>query len=83
MQKLTTFERAGRYLSRMSPAVSGAGGHSTTFHAACTMANGFGMSEAETLMLMQDWNRQCQPPRTEAELRHKVADAMRASCPSH
>lgn len=68
--------RARAYLVRMPGAVSGQRGQAATFRAARVIRWGFGLSEAEALdLLLTDFNPRCEPPWTEAELRHKVADA--------
>jgi KaiC/GvpD/RAD55 family RecA-like ATPase len=36
---------------------------------------GFGLSQEEAFRVMADWNQACQPPWSEKELRHKLADA--------
>lgn len=77
----TINERARSYLSRYQ-AVSGQGGHQATFQAALALVKGFGLSEAQALPLLQEWNATHARPRwTDAELRHKLHDAMRADRP--
>lgn len=76
--KLSPMERARQYLAAIPPAISGAGGHGVTFRAACAMEHGFALSISEALTLLLEWNCGCQPPWTEAELRHKLEDAGRA-----
>lgn len=71
-------ERARRYLAKCPPAISGQGGHNATYHAAAAMIHGFDLSEADTLALLRDWNRACQPPWSEAEMLHKVRSAANA-----
>lgn len=72
-------DRARRYLAKIPGAVSGSGGHKTTFKVACTLVNGFALSAAEALPLLLEWNATCQPPWDDAALRHKLADAERAT----
>ena len=69
--------RARRYLAKIPAAVSGQHGHNATFHAACALVKGFDLTPDEVLPLLQQWNETCQPPWSEAELRHKLADADR------
>ena len=71
-------DRARAYLAHVPPAISGQGGHTATFKAACALVNGFGLPPAEALPLLMEWNAGCQPPWHEAELRHKLASAERA-----
>ena len=68
-------ERARRYLAKYPPAVSGQGGHNTTFRLASVLLHGFGLSEMEVLALLREWNGGCQPPWSEAELVHKTRSA--------
>jgi hypothetical protein len=71
----TSIERARRYIAKIV-AVSGQGGHNATFRAACKLA-GMGLSEDEMLRLMLQWNESNAIPKwTEAEIRHKVKDAL-------
>jgi hypothetical protein len=67
------------YLAKLPPAVSGAGGHPATFRAACECVR-FGLSDADALALLREWNAtHCQPPWTEKELMHKLNDARRVA----
>lgn len=67
---------AKAYLAAMPPAISGQGGHPTTFRAAVAMVRGFGLSRRQAVdILMSDFNPRCLPAWTEDELRHKVEDA--------
>lgn len=71
-------DRARRYLTKIPGAVSGSCGHNATFKVACILVNGFALSPAEALPLLLEWNTTCQPPWSESELRHKLANAERA-----
>lgn len=74
-------ERAGRYLEKMPGAVSGSGGHATTFKAACVLVRGFGLEpEAALRLLIEIHNPMCAPAWSERELVHKVKQAHQ-SCP--
>ena len=71
---------ARAYLGAMPPAVSGQGGHPTTFRAAVALVRGFGLSRGQSLdLLKSDYNPRCIPPWSEAELRHKVEGAFTSS----
>lgn len=60
------------YLRHLPPAVSGQGGHSRTFQAACTCWR-FGLDEDAVRRVMNWWNRErCSPAWSERELEHKV-----------
>lgn len=75
-------ERASRYLAKMPEAISGSGGHTTTFKAALVLVRGFGLAAEDAVdMLMQEYNPRCDPPWTEKELRHKVEDAAKLHDP--
>lgn len=67
--------RAAAYLATVEPAISGQGGHNTTFRAACALVVGFGLSTEDAWPLLVDYNQRCVPPWTERELRHKLAGA--------
>ena len=67
------------YLAKLPPAVSGAGGHTATFRAACECVR-FGLSDGEALALLRGWNgTHCRPAWTEKELAHKLKDARRVA----
>ena len=74
---MNRLRRARAYLASLPPAISGSGGHNTTFLAACWLAR-FGLTDQEALPLLRDYNRRCRPPWTEKELAHKLRDARRA-----
>lgn len=75
---MTNVEQAQRYIAKCRPAVSGEGGHNTTFALACWILNGFQLTEEEAYAVMLPWNETCQPPWKEGDLRHKVRDAAKA-----
>jgi len=68
-------ERARRYLATMPPAVSGQGGHNTTFRVACVLVLGFNLSPEDAYALLAEWNATCLPPWSERELQHKINSA--------
>ena len=74
----TPLDTAKAYLDKLPPAISGGGGHAATFAAACWSVR-FGLSDADALVLLLEYNRRCQPPWTENELAHKLRDARRAA----
>ena len=74
----TLRDRARLYLHQCPPAISGQGGHKAAFRAACALVRGFELGEAEALAVLQEWNRGCQPPWSDAELRHKIKSAKSA-----
>lgn len=73
------FERARRYVGKMPPAVSGSSGHNATFHVACVLVQGFGLSAEQAYPLLAEFNQRCAPPWSEKELRHKLKGADTAS----
>jgi hypothetical protein len=70
--------RARAYLAQVDPAISGQGGHDATYRAARTLVNDFGLTYAEAWPLLVQFNRRCQPPWSEPELRHKLESAIAA-----
>lgn len=76
---MTLPDRARRYLDKLPPALAGAGGHDATFSAACRLVE-FGLTAGEAAPILAAWNvTHCQPPWTETELNHKLADAFRVT----
>ena len=73
---VSPLERCRAYLAAMDPAVSGDHGHDQTLRAACECYR-FGCGDAEALALVKEFNSRCQPPWSDAELQHKLADARR------
>lgn len=71
------FERARRYAEQVPGAISGSGGHNATFVLAMKLTRGFGLNEDEALAILRQWNRTCQPPWKDQELRRKVREAAR------
>lgn len=75
-------ERARRYVATMEPAISGSGGHNATFRAACVLIHGFALDESDAWDVLCEYNgRQCVPPWSERELRHKLESAR--DCTTH
>jgi hypothetical protein len=76
VERSQILKRASAYLGRMPPAISGQGGHGRTYAAATVLVHGFCLSESEALDLLRtQFNPRCDPPWTNKELEHKVADA--------
>ncbi|MCC6678172.1 MAG: bifunctional DNA primase/polymerase [Phycisphaerales bacterium] len=72
-----TVARAGAYLDKMPGAVSGQGGHRKAYAAACAICHGFGLDREQALdLLVRRYNPRCHPPWSQAELDHKVNDAI-------
>src|SRR6516165_10640825 len=73
---ISVFERAERYLSSCEGAISGSGGHNTTFRVAIALVHGFCLPAETAYQLLSDvFNPKCSPPWNDAELRHKIASA--------
>lgn len=72
---MTPYQRAALWIAKVPPAISGSGGHNQTYTAAVGLVHGFGLSQGDAFNLLSVWNSTCLPPWTEAELRHKLADA--------
>jgi len=68
-------KRARAYIAKLPAAIEGQGGDKQTFAAACHMVIGFGLSPADALPLLREYNQRCMPPWTEAELVRKLQEA--------
>jgi len=67
---------ARKYVRQCEPAIGGQDGHKATFRVAIALVRRFGLNEAEALAVMLDWNRTCQPPWEETDLRYKIMSAL-------
>jgi hypothetical protein len=65
-------DRAARYLAAIPPAISGQHGDLRTFQVCCRLTRGFALSDDEALALLTEWNRRCEPPWPERDLRDKL-----------
>ncbi len=74
-------QRASAYVAKIPPAVSGRRGHDATFHVACILVIGFGLSEADAMPILQKYNKRCAPPWSTPELQHKLSDAAQQPGP--
>jgi hypothetical protein len=70
-------DRARAYLARIEPAISGSYGGTHTLIVATKMVKGFGLDQRTAFGLLWEWNKTCQPPWSEKDLRRKVAEAAR------
>lgn len=68
-------ERCRKYVAKMPGAVAGAKGHDQTFSVACRIMQGFGLSAADGLTVLSEYNQRCDPPWSDHELAHKVKSA--------
>ena len=74
-EKVSVSERARRYLQKMGPAVSGAGGHTHTLLCARALVRGFLLPHGEALGLLEEWNASNAEKWTAHELEHKLRSA--------
>lgn len=65
-------------MRKMPEAVSGKGGHNTTYRVACTVIQGFDLDEHDAREVMDEYNQRLDEQWTEEELEHKVNDALKA-----
>ena len=73
------FVRAEAWMAKRDPAVQGQRGDDHTFVTCANLVRDFELTEAEAWGLLQPWNATCRPPWTEADLRAKLASAMRSA----
>jgi len=73
---MDVIDRARLYISKMPPAISGAGGHDRTFHVAIVLYWGFSLDRDSALCLLREYNQRCEPPWNEGELVHKIDSAI-------
>jgi hypothetical protein len=72
--------RAEKYAQAYPPAISGQNGHGVTYRLACELVNGFAL-DGDAWGILVDYNRRCEPPWSEKELRHKLDQAL--ACTKH
>jgi hypothetical protein len=70
-------ERVERYLAATPPAIAGQHGDLHTFRVCCRLVRGFALDDAQALAALTAWNRRCEPPWTEHDLRDKLRRARR------
>lgn len=68
-------DRARKYIERMPPAISGSGGHASTFNVARKLVQDFGLDDSVALELLREYNQRCVPQWSERELLHKLNEA--------
>lgn len=71
--------RAGAYVARMPPAISGQGGHDKLWNVACVVVRGFMVAPEHAMSIARDYSARCVPPWNERDLQHKLEDAGRRS----
>lgn len=73
-------KRASLYLSKMPGAVSGEGGHGTTWKAALAIVKGFLLPDDVAFdLLWREFNPRCEPPWSEKNIQHKIEDAAKSN----
>ena len=77
--QLSVIDRARLYIKAVPPAVSGNGGHDTTFSVACALVNGFALTSHDATNLLREYSATCFPPWSEKELEHKIRSAAMAT----
>ncbi|HEX7841010.1 MAG TPA: bifunctional DNA primase/polymerase [Kofleriaceae bacterium] len=71
--------RARKYLAKMSPSISGSGGHDALWAAVVAMMWGFDLhTEIVRALIASDFNPRCDPPWDEREIDHKLVGVERA-----
>jgi hypothetical protein len=72
-------KRIMAYLAAIPPAVSKQNGHGQTYSVARELYNGWGLSVDESRPYLKIYSQRCEPPWTDQELEHKLADAEKAA----
>jgi hypothetical protein len=61
----------------MPSGISGQGGHQATFDVAVALIHGFDIDDAPAWQILSEFNQRCDPPWSDRELQHKLADAQK------
>ncbi len=75
--RLSSADRARRYLDKVPPAIAGQHGDLHTFRVCCRLARGFDLDDVEAVEVLTLWNARCQPPWSQRELTEKLRRARR------
>jgi hypothetical protein len=70
-------KRARAWIAKADIAISGQHGSARTISVAVRIVRGFDLPKELALSVMQDWNRLCDPPWTDRDLKRKIDDAHR------
>jgi hypothetical protein len=70
--------RAKLWIQKVPGAISGQGGHNATFRVASQLVQRFGLSPAEAMPLLLQWNDTCKPPWSFNQLSKKLNDARQS-----
>lgn len=74
----TPEQRARLYAQATPGAISGQGGHNSTFALTCSLVNGFSLGVDGARPILFEWNNKCDPPWSARELEHKLNQAQQA-----
>lgn len=67
--------KAKRWLKKQPPAISGHGGDSHTFNICCSLLIGFDIPLDHVFATLEEWNKRCEPPWSEEDLKRKAHNA--------
>lgn len=70
--------RARAWVAKADPAVAGQGGHDRAWAVARKLLQDFELNENDAWSILAEYNQRCQPPWSDSELLHKLADAGKA-----
>jgi hypothetical protein len=73
--------RVRAYVATIDSAIEGKGGDAKTFYVACVLVVDFGLSQADALPLLLEYNERCQPPWSKEQLLHKLEMADQVEGP--
>ena len=81
LHKSNRFAKARKTIASMPPAISGSSGHQALFTVARKLVHDFALSDPDALNLLLEYNKRCEPPWSEQELRHKLESARAVVTP--
>jgi hypothetical protein len=73
--------RAGRYIAKVPPAISGQGGRTATLKVAWALIKGFRLHPNSAIQLFAEWNESCAPPWSYPQLELMLWQAHRKNGP--
>ena len=65
------------YLEKIPPCIAGQGGDTQLYATACAIFWDFGLSEAEGMTLLREYNTRCLPPWPESRLTYKMNEVLK------
>jgi hypothetical protein len=72
-------DRIAAYLDAIPPCIAGEHGDTQLYKVACSLFNGFSLSENEVIAWLRIYNQKCQPPWDEGRLVYKANQATLAA----